>query len=119
MTTLINNFLHLNFISLLKITIKKILILSSFLRSVNYDYFLFIILYHYYIFQSSVEQKFKKYAHLFIFNSLHSISPLYCNFEEMATHTRKHTRVLARARGGGPRACIYVYLLEERPLDDA
>lgn len=37
----------------------------------------------------------------------------------MATHTRKHTRVLARARGGGPRACIYVYLLEERPLDDA
>lgn len=37
----------------------------------------------------------------------------------MATHTHKHTRVLARARGGGPRACIYVYLLEERPLDDA
>lgn len=36
------------------------------------------------------------------------------------THTQTHTytRVLARARGG-PRACIYVYLLEERPLDDA
>lgn len=33
-------------------------------------------------------------------------------------HIHTHTRVLARARGG-PRACIYVYLLEERPLDDA
>ena len=117
MTTLINNFLHLNFISLLKITIKK-RFLFFIPRSVNYDYFLFIILYLS-ILGRVKEQKFKKYAHLFIFNSLHSISSLYCNFEEMATHTRKHTRVLARARGGGPRACIYVYLLEERPLDDA
>lgn len=59
---------------------------------------------------------------IFSRSSLHSISSLYCNFEEMATltHTQTHTytRVLARARGG-PRACIYVYLLEERPLDDA
>lgn len=57
---------------------------------------------------------------IFSYSSLHSISSLYYNFEEMAPHTHTHiyTLVLARARVG-PRACIYVYLLEERPLDDA